>query len=104
MSTAPTLGARRVWIDTDPAVGVPGADVDDGYALLQALRSPELEVAGVSTIFGNAPIEVAYPISAERSAWRSATCRSAGARRRPRSGVARARRARPSPACSTSSS
>lgn len=56
---------RRVWIDTDPAVGVPGADVDDGYALVQAFRSPELEVVGISTVFGNAPEEVAHPIAAE---------------------------------------
>ena len=56
---------RRVWIDTDPAVGVPDADVDDGYALVQALRSPELEVVGISTVFGNAPVEVAHPIAAE---------------------------------------
>lgn len=44
---------RGVWIDTDPAVGEPGRDVDDGYAILQALRSPELAVVGVSTVFGN---------------------------------------------------
>jgi len=47
--------AVPVWIDTDPAVGEPGADVDDGFAILQALRSPELEVVGISTVFGNAP-------------------------------------------------
>lgn len=46
----------RVWIDTDPAVGVPGRDVDDGLALLQALRSPELLVAGISTVFGNSDL------------------------------------------------
>lgn len=56
---------RRVWIDTDPAVGVAGCDVDDGYAIVQALASVELEIAGISTVFGNAPIEVAHPIAAE---------------------------------------
>lgn len=44
---------QPVWIDSDPAVGEPGRDVDDGYAILQALRSPELAVAGISTVFGN---------------------------------------------------
>ena len=53
--TPPAVTPRPVWIDTDPAVGQPGADVDDGYALLQALRSSELEVVGISTVFGNAP-------------------------------------------------
>ncbi|MDA8354955.1 MAG: nucleoside hydrolase [Actinomycetota bacterium] len=57
--------ARRVWIDTDPAVGVPGCDVDDGYALVQALHSPELEVVGISTVFGNAPLDVAHDVATE---------------------------------------
>jgi inosine-uridine nucleoside N-ribohydrolase len=51
-----------VWIDTDPAVGVPDRDVDDGFALLQAFRSPEIAVRGVSVVFGNAPLERAWPI------------------------------------------
>lgn len=54
-----------VWIDTDPAVGVPRADVDDGLALIQAFHSPELEVVGVSTVFGNAPGEKTGPIGRE---------------------------------------
>lgn len=53
---------QPVWIDTDPSVGVPDRDVDDGLALLQALRSPELSVVGVSTVFGNAPLDQADPI------------------------------------------
>jgi purine nucleosidase len=40
----------RVLIDTDPGI-------DDAIALLLALRSPELEVAGVSVVQGNAGIE-----------------------------------------------
>lgn len=51
-----------VWIDTDPAVGVPDRDVDDGFALLQAFHSPELQVRGVSVVFGNAPLAQAWPI------------------------------------------
>jgi len=51
-----------VWIDTDPAVGVPDRDVDDGFALLQAFRSPEVAVRGVSVVFGNAPLAQAWPI------------------------------------------
>lgn len=54
-----------VWIDTDPAVGVPGRDVDDGLALLQALGSPELEVVGISTVFGNTDLERAHAIAGE---------------------------------------
>lgn len=51
-----------VWIDADPAVGVPDRDVDDGVALVQAFRSPELEVRGVSIVFGNTTLERAWPI------------------------------------------
>ncbi|MEO6871222.1 MAG: nucleoside hydrolase [Chthoniobacterales bacterium] len=49
-------GARVVWIDTDLSIGSPLREVDDAYALLLALRSPELRVAGVSTTYGNAPL------------------------------------------------
>ncbi|MGI8432215.1 MAG: nucleoside hydrolase, partial [Chthoniobacterales bacterium] len=45
-----------VWIDTDLSLGSPVREVDDGYALLLALRSPELQVVGVSTTYGNAPL------------------------------------------------
>lgn len=43
-----------IWIDTDPACGSGTTkDVDDCWALLAALRSPELTVRGISTVFGN---------------------------------------------------
>jgi len=38
----------RIWIDTDL-----GSDVDDALALAYALRHPELELVGVSTVFGD---------------------------------------------------
>jgi purine nucleosidase len=40
--------ATRIWIDTDI-----GTDVDDALALAFALRHPELELVGVSTVFGD---------------------------------------------------
>lgn len=49
----------RVWIDTDASCGSAGnADVDDCFALLLLARSPQIRIAGVSTVFGNAPIDV----------------------------------------------
>ena len=43
-----------IWIDTDPACGSGTTkDVDDCWALLAAIRSPELTVRGISTVFGN---------------------------------------------------
>lgn len=54
-----------VWIDTDPSVERGGHEVDDGFALIQAFHSPELDIRGVSVIFGNAPLAKAWPIGKE---------------------------------------
>lgn len=54
--TTPRVGARVVWIDTDLSLGSPLREVDDAYALLFAFRSPELQIAGLSTTYGNAPL------------------------------------------------
>jgi len=42
---------RRVILDADPGI-------DDAMAIVFALRSPALEVLGITTVFGNADIEV----------------------------------------------
>ena len=52
-----------VWIDTDPAIGEPERDVDDGLALVQAFHSPELVIQGVSVVFGNAELDRGLPIA-----------------------------------------
>lgn len=54
--------ALPVWIDTDPSIARGGKEVDDGFALVQAFRSPELTIRGVSIVFGNAPLSEALPI------------------------------------------
>ncbi len=51
---------ERVIIDTDPAVGVPFKDIDDGLAIALALRSPELDVAGITVTHGNTDQKRAY--------------------------------------------
>jgi inosine-uridine nucleoside N-ribohydrolase len=49
---------RRVWIDTDAACGhSPRTDPDDCFAIALLLRSPEIEVVGISTVPGNGPRE-----------------------------------------------
>jgi len=60
--------SRDVWIDTDTAIGVADADVDDGFALVQAFRSPELTIRGVSAVFGNAPLADTFPLAVEVTA------------------------------------
>ena len=59
------LFAVQVWLDVDPAVMRGGHEPDDGLALLQAFRSPELQVRGVSVVYGNSPLETGYPIARE---------------------------------------
>lgn len=63
--TAGVSGQTRtaVWIDTDPALGEPERDVDDGLALVQAFRLPTLDIRGVSVVFGNAPLDRGVPIA-----------------------------------------
>jgi len=65
-STACAAQAKiPVWIDTDPSVARGGHEVDDGFALIQAFHSPELAIRGVSVVFGNAPLDTAWPIGKE---------------------------------------
>jgi inosine-uridine nucleoside N-ribohydrolase len=49
-----SLGAARVIIDTDPGV-------DDAFALLLAMRSPELKIEGITAVAGNVPLELTLP-------------------------------------------
>ena len=56
---------KRVWIDTDPSVAPGGHEVDDGIALLQAFASPELDIRGISIVFGNADLSTASRIGKE---------------------------------------
>lgn len=52
-----------VWLDVDTATGI--GDVDDGLMLIQAFHSPEINVRGISVVFGNAPLKLALPIARE---------------------------------------
>jgi purine nucleosidase len=53
-----------VIIDTDPGLGEPGSDIDDGLAIALALRSPELDVLGLTIVNGN--VDVATGIDVAR--------------------------------------
>jgi inosine-uridine nucleoside N-ribohydrolase len=50
----PANGNRRVIIDTDPGV-------DDAFALLLAMRSPELKIEGITPVAGNVPLDLTLP-------------------------------------------
>ena len=42
---------KKVWVDTDPGV-------DDTVAIAMLFESPEIKIVGVSTIFGNATVDL----------------------------------------------
>lgn len=48
--TAPSRAPRRIIIDTDPGI-------DDAMAIFYAAASPELEIVGLTTVFGNADVD-----------------------------------------------
>ncbi len=47
---------RRVLLDTDLAMGAPGSDIDDGFALALALADPGIAVELVTTVGGNSDV------------------------------------------------
>jgi purine nucleosidase len=50
---------KRVWIDTDAACGHGRTtDPDDCFAILLLAQAAGLEIVGISTVFGNAPLDV----------------------------------------------
>jgi inosine-uridine nucleoside N-ribohydrolase len=56
---------RRILLDTDLAMGAPGSDIDDGFALALALADPELSVEAVTTVGGNTDVDTATRLSLE---------------------------------------
>lgn len=57
MST-PAATPTRVILDTDPGLGAPGADIDDGLAIALALRSPEIVLEALTIVVGNVDVRV----------------------------------------------
>lgn len=56
-------------IDTDVALGVHHEgrprDIDDGFAIVEAINSPELDLKAVTTVYGNAPQMEVYRVAVE---------------------------------------
>ena len=57
--------AKTVWIDTDPSIGAPYREVDDAFALVIAFHSPELQIRGISTTYGNARLKRTTQVTRE---------------------------------------
>jgi inosine-uridine nucleoside N-ribohydrolase len=53
------VATSRIWIDTDAACGQgKHIDPDDCLALLLLAKAPDLEIAGISSVFGNSSLQV----------------------------------------------
>lgn len=48
-----TAEPKSLWIDTDPAIGLIGRDVDDAFALLHLLSKKPHLISGISVVYGN---------------------------------------------------
>ena len=47
----------QVVVDTDISLGTPGAEIDDGTALMTLVNSPEVSLRGVNLVYGNTSLE-----------------------------------------------
>jgi purine nucleosidase len=56
---------RRIILDTDLAMGAPGSDIDDGFALALALADPALGVELVTTVGGNSDVDTSTRLTGE---------------------------------------
>jgi purine nucleosidase len=55
----------RILLDTDLAMGAPGSDIDDGFALALAVADPALALELVTTVGGNTDVDTATRLSRE---------------------------------------
>lgn len=57
--------AHRIVLDTDLAMGAPGSDIDDGFALALALGDPDIALDLVTTVAGNTDVVTATALTLE---------------------------------------
>jgi purine nucleosidase len=56
---------KRILLDTDLAMGAPGSDIDDGFALALAVADPEIDVELVTTVGGNSDVDTSTRLTEE---------------------------------------
>ena len=50
------MNKKLVYVDTDVGLGTPGAEIDDGAALIFLLRNKTVDIIGAGSVFGNVPL------------------------------------------------
>ncbi|MDQ1512931.1 MAG: hypothetical protein QOC59_773, partial [Microbacteriaceae bacterium] len=56
---------ERIIFDTDLAMGAPGSDIDDGFALALAHADPNVQIDLITTVNGNTDVESATVLTLE---------------------------------------
>lgn len=56
---------EHIILDVDLAMGAPGSDIDDGFALALALADPDITVDLVTTVNGNTDVDSATTLTLE---------------------------------------
>ena len=56
---------ERIIFDTDLAMGAPGSDIDDGFALALAHADPNVQIDLITTVNGNTEVESATVLTLE---------------------------------------
>jgi len=51
---------RKLIHDCDNTMGVEGCEIDDGLAILYLLGKPDIELLGITSIYGNSDVETVY--------------------------------------------
>jgi purine nucleosidase len=55
----------RIILDTDLAMGAPGSDIDDGFALALAVADPDLSLELVTTVGGNSDVDTSTRLTTD---------------------------------------
>lgn len=61
------MAGQRIILDTDLAMGAPGSDIDDGFALALAHADPDIQLDLITTVNGNTDVESATLLALELS-------------------------------------
>jgi purine nucleosidase len=65
LSERPLDRTTRVLLDTDLAMGAPGSDIDDGFALALAIADPGITLEVVTTVGGNSDVQTSTRLTTE---------------------------------------
>lgn len=56
---------HRIILDTDLAMGAPGSDIDDGFAVALAVAEPKIQIDAITTVDGNTDVNSATYLTAQ---------------------------------------